>query len=109
MLPLPTSFKDDGFTFTLIRREGDIALLSKTKPHYTRPSFEVVRIVHRPAEMIKGKPYPAREALPSTSTWGTYGWTYCTLEDALVRFNKLQQCPPGIEGAAQDEPEATGP
>jgi hypothetical protein len=32
MKPLPTTFRSDGFDFQLLLREGDVALLRKTKP-----------------------------------------------------------------------------
>ena len=36
MRPLPPEFRHDGFDFRVLERVGDVMLLAKTKPHYTR-------------------------------------------------------------------------
>ena len=88
MTPLPDQFRNDGFDFRLLKRAGTVALLAKVRPNGT-PSYEVVVIQHRPAEVICGREYPAREAMPKSKDWGTSGWTYADREAADTRFNKL--------------------
>lgn len=82
-------FSYDGFAFNLIKRDGDVALFAKRKPNHLFPSFEVVIIQKRPAERICGRDYPVRETMPTSETWGTYGWTYQTLDSAIVKFFSL--------------------
>jgi len=88
MTPLPDQFRSDGFDFRMLKRAGDVALLVKSKPDGT-PSYEVVVIQHRPAEVICGREYPAREAMPRSEGWGASGWTYIDRDAAEVRFDKL--------------------
>src|SRR5262245_36209737 len=78
---LPDNFRSDGFDFSVLNREGNVALLAKSKPGGVT-SYEVVVIQHRPAEVICGQPYPAREAMPRSEEWGVAGWSYCDRDQA---------------------------
>ena len=86
---LPVSFHRDGYDFTQVIRQGNLAIYSKTKPHYTRPSFEVVIVQQHPAETICGRIYQERESMPPSEAWGTAGWTCTTLEDAKIKLRTL--------------------
>jgi hypothetical protein len=88
VIPLPETFRSDQFDFRVLNREGDVALLAKSKPGGTT-SYEVVVIQHRPAEVICGQPYPAREAMPRSEDWGVAGWSYRDRERADARFYRL--------------------
>jgi hypothetical protein len=86
---LPVSFGRDDFRYSLVKREGLLAIYHQTKAGYARGNYEVVRIQVNPAARIFGIDYPAREALPSSEQWGTDGFTYYDLSDAETRFNRM--------------------
>lgn len=89
MNTLSHSFTHGGFVFRLIQRSGDVALFGKRKAHHARDTFEVVIIQKHPAETICGRIYPARESMPPSETWGTFGWTCTELQDAKRKFRAL--------------------
>jgi hypothetical protein len=85
---LPSTFRKDGFELRVVQRQGNVALLVKSKPDQSE-SFEVVILQHRPAETIHGKHYPAREVMPRPEQWGKYGFTPFNLELAEIKFTQL--------------------
>ena len=87
--PIPSRFRHDGFNLTLLKRIGDVAMFSKTKPWHSRDSFEVVILRRHPAKWISGRFYPHRESLPPTESWGTQGWSCVGLLNAECRFEWL--------------------
>lgn len=108
--PLALKFRIGGFEFEQIRRQGDVALLSKTKPSHTHSTFEVVIIQVHPAEHIFGRDRPQRESMPPSETWGTCGWSDSSLERAIFRFNWLvAKCRKGHLPPAGSAASASGP
>ena len=89
MRELPTAFRSASFDFKLLVRDGDIALLRKTKPGLAFESFEVVMIQRHETFEIKGKLIPAGEHLPRSEQWGIKGWTYSDRLSADRKFNQL--------------------
>lgn len=91
--PLPSQFRQDGFEFHLCERVDDVALFRKSK--HGRDTYEVVIIRRLPAGVVFAKEYPAREAMPSSETWGVQGWSLSTLERAREKFAEVarQECP----------------
>jgi hypothetical protein len=90
MRELPTAFRSGSFDyFKLLVRDGDIALLRKTKPGLAFESFEVVMIQRHETFEIKGKLIPAGEHLPRSEQWGIKGWTYSDRLSADRTFNQL--------------------
>ncbi len=88
--PLPNEFKIDGFDFHQLNRASDVVLFEKSKPSYTKPSFEVIMVQKQPPKVFpNGHAYPARESMPRSELWGTAGWTYPDLKSARKRFNQL--------------------
>ncbi|MBI2926404.1 MAG: hypothetical protein HYY24_11975 [Verrucomicrobia bacterium] len=98
MNTLPTSFTHDGFTFDLVMRDGDVALFEKMKPHFSRPSYEVVIVQRSRDRTIAGKFIPAAEHMPSSESWGQLGWTYSDREAARKKFFEL--CDPVPEACS---------
>jgi hypothetical protein len=92
MKPLPTTFRSDGFDFQLLLREGDVALLRKTKPGFSFETYEVV-ILHRTKEHIgpRGNLILASECMPHDERWGTRGWTYSDRVLADRKFYQLER------------------
>lgn len=89
-VPLETEFRHDRFRFSLVKREGDVAMFSKIHDGGRRESFEVVLVQHHASNRWpNGDISPAREAMPSPESWGTLGWSYPTRLLAERRFNQL--------------------
>ena len=89
MKELAKSFTKWNWNFTQIKREGKVALYSKTKKGHTFPTYEVIIIQVRKAETLpRGVFYPERESFPYSEQWGTYGWSYSTLSDAEKGFQR---------------------
>jgi hypothetical protein len=88
MKPIPDKFNKDGFAFELISREGMVATFRKTKGRIE--SFEVVVLQARPdVHWYNGTTTPAHEALPSSESWGTLGFTMTTRNAALAKAVSL--------------------
>jgi hypothetical protein len=91
MIPLASSYKDHGQTFTLIRREGDVCMFSNA----TRSEFEVFRVRHAKAgKLPSGRSYPDREAIPPASAWGVDAYTCVDQARADYRFAELRNTLP---------------
>jgi len=84
MTPVETTFTDRSYRYTQLKRQGDIAIYQQQhKAHAAVIRYEVVRIRPRPATTLpSGVLLPEREAYPSSSAWGTDGWTFYKLADA---------------------------
>jgi len=86
--PIATLFRHSGFTFIQLKRIGNGAIYKQSKGKQPA-AFEVVRIREYEAYAAFGKEIPAAEYYPKSEDWGTYGFTYCTLEEALAKFAEL--------------------
>lgn len=72
--PLPETFTKYGDTFQQIERIGDAAIYSRTSPN-GRKGYEVILISRHDGYEVQGVVIPPAEVYPSSSAWGTYGWT----------------------------------
>ena len=84
MQPLVTQFAKGNYRYRQVWRQGDIAIFEqqhKENPQVIR--YEVVKIrVVPPTTTPGGTTLPEREAYPSSSSWGLYGFTTYTLAEA---------------------------
>lgn len=87
--PLKTSFRSKGFDYLQLRRTGDVALFEQSKPELSEPRYEVVIVQRHEAYKLENKMIEAAETMPSTSSWGRYGWTYRDPKEAEKRFDEL--------------------
>lgn len=97
--PLETEFTKNGFRFRQIRREGDIAIfhklalegLPRSAPHTSTydAGFETAVISRHDGYEMAGNKFDPAEMYPSNEQWGTKGWTYHTLYEAELRFDRL--------------------
>lgn len=89
MKSLPTTYRKNGFTYTLLESNGACALYAQDLDDQ-RVGYEVCHIIHRPesSRMMGGTlvTTEAGEYLPSTEQWGTKAWTLRKLETAGRRF-----------------------
>ena len=99
MKQLPELFTSKGFTHRMVKRSGDVALFERYKTDPAKSHFEVVRVQSHNGRTIAGQFLPPAEFYPSTSQWGTHGFTYTeghsgsrdkALQDAESRFLQLQ-------------------
>jgi len=97
MKTLETEFKQDGYYFTQEKREGLVALYSKSKRGDYSTSYEVVILKENPPYKMKickdGKPQEIEggdcESYPRSEKWGVSGWTYSDRESAVTKFESL--------------------
>ena len=87
--PLPSTFKGRGsqrdFSFTLIKREGDVAIYEKVNQDLRYQEVVVVR-KHDGRTMPGGVKVEPSEFYPSDDTFGLYGW--CFQSDLTERIEK---------------------
>ena len=84
-----TEFKDNGFTYSQMEREGLITLYAVIHKTGKILGYEVAILTVELAEKIRGVTYPKRERFPSNKDFGTNGWYYQHLERAKSCFNGL--------------------
>jgi len=89
MKKLEKTFNKKGFTYTQVVREGNKAIYRQDKSDYTSASYEVVKIGSHNGYELNGTKIAASETYPSTSLWGTQGWTFQSLDDAKKKFKKI--------------------
>lgn len=94
MKTLPNSWKRNGFKHTVLRRDGMVALVERQHSAVSLPHWEVVKIRVSPEKLVGERAYTEAEVYPSSERWGTDGWTYTTLEDAMAKFDELTQTQP---------------
>lgn len=89
MRKLPKTFKQKGFTFNQIKRDGNKAIFKKTKGTVT--SYEVVSISSHKGYELGGQKIEPAETYPSTSQWGIKGFTCTSLERAESKYKTLKE------------------
>ena len=88
MKTIEPSLSASGYKLTQIHRNGSWAVYEQTKAARVY-SYELVKIICRPAETAFGKSYPEREVYPSSEQWGTHGFTVMDRHEAIARCDKL--------------------
>jgi hypothetical protein len=96
MIPLPLILKKNGFTYTQVLREGKSCIYHQTSGEIPI-AFEVFTIKVMLERNVFGKIYPEKEVFPSDEDFGQTAWTCRTLEDAMVRFYRLNPLKPESE------------
>jgi hypothetical protein len=86
---LPGYFRSGGFSHYLDRRDGNVAVYSKTNQVRNHRSYVLVIIEIRPAERIRGRDLRRREVMPAPESLGTMWWTYPDRAEAIAQFNIL--------------------
>ena len=86
-LPIEINLKNGlPMTATQIKRLENVAIY---KDRNSETDYEVVIINIDKTRTIYGVIYPEREVYPSPEDWGTYAWSFNSLERALIKFNSL--------------------
>lgn len=88
--PIPTVFNKKGFTYTLLKREGNRAIYQQTREGTDMNNYEVVKIGKHNGYTMGGAYIEPSETYPGSSLWGIMGWTCTSLEDAQKRYSTLE-------------------
>ena len=97
--PIETAFTKNGFQFSQIKRDGDIAVFHKAAikgplhPVAFDAGFETVVITRHDGYEIAGVKMEPAEQYPGNEMWGTRGWTFKTLLEASNKFDRLHGVP----------------
>lgn len=90
MKPIETEFRKNGFHHKQLKRVGNVAIYERWADGHSKRHYEVVMIQFNGARSFpNGTTYPASEGYPSSEQWGTYGWTYATLQNAMVKLEGI--------------------
>ena len=86
---IPAQFKKKGFTYTQLKREGKRAIFQQTREGSSLNNYEVVKIGKHNGYLMGGVMIEPAETYPGSSLWGITGWTCCSIDEALKRFEAL--------------------
>jgi len=89
MKPLPERFSKSKFYFSVLKRVGDVVLLSKKHIETGVEGFEVCIVQKHKERYMGGAVIPATEALPSSEQWGASGWTPFDFDNAMRTFQRV--------------------
>jgi len=85
---LQTEFKNRGFQFRQLKRDGNIALYEKRDG--ASRSYEIIKIRSKEENktIIEGRKitFKGGEYYPSDSEWGDFGWSFMELRNALSEY-----------------------
>lgn len=83
--PVSSELRYAGHTLKRVFRENSIAIYARARPNREPHEFELVVIRQKPAAtMPNGTTVPEREAYPSNSEWGRWGWSFPIREREFV-------------------------
>jgi hypothetical protein len=86
MKPLETEFRKNGYHYKQITRNDKAAVYSQDDTWY-----EVIKIKVHGEREFAGRIIEAGESYPSAERWGTLGWTYGTLKDAMTKYEQISK------------------
>jgi hypothetical protein len=72
---IPEQFHKYGRDYKLVKRDGRAVMYVITRKGVL-VGWEVMVVQNRKESVLGGKVFPAGEALPSSSLWGVFGWSY---------------------------------
>lgn len=89
MKTLEFPFIKNGFNHELLKREGLVCLVKRSKPAHWH--FEIIKLKVAPQGIIMGKEYPEREIYPNDEDFGTLGFSIPSnrSEEANAAFRGL--------------------
>ena len=89
MKPLSQTFRRHGFNHRILIRDGDLVLVEKSRPHWTRATYEVCRVQFNHERVMAGRLIEATESLPSAEAWGSQGWSFRDRAAAQTKLFEL--------------------
>ena len=81
----------NGYDFTLVHREGDLAIAVGKSRIHDKENWEVFEVQSHNGMMMGANWVDAAEFCPTSSMWGCKGWTALNEQDAWRIFNKQKQ------------------
>lgn len=95
--PLGLTYVKNGFTYEQVARDGNVAIFKqRLRPGVGCLAYETILIQVKPEVVIMGKLTPEREVAPANEEWGTFGWTYPTLDGARAKMKSLLESKRGV-------------
>ena len=99
MQKIATDFNKWNFNFRQIDRKGSYAIYEKILKECACPEgeknatigYEVIKIINQKETEFRGIKYKAKEAYPSSEQWGSYGWTFMSIDGASKKLKELIQ------------------
>lgn len=93
MRKLEKEITKKGFIYKQLKRVGNKAIYSQKRDDRdaTQIRYEVIVIKSHDGYEIAGNKIPAGEVYPSSTQWGTLGWTFLDLPEAENKFKKLKE------------------
>ena len=85
-----TEYTNHGLAYTEIERHNNISLFEGLTPS-GRKEYEIHILRYKMAHPRSADAGTKILSSPSTSEWGTHGFTYQTKERAIVKFRKLAE------------------
>jgi hypothetical protein len=93
MREIPNSYYREGFTYTLLKRDGNVAIYEQRRTYdtpdkdFVRYETVIIRKHTKDNDFVGTK--AGDEYLPNPAAWGSYGWTYITFEQACEKMSKI--------------------
>lgn len=89
-VPLKTDFTSQGFKYLQLKRIGDVAIFKQSKSKRI-VSFEVIIVKRHEGYTLKDTWIEPAEIYPSTSQWGSSGWTFKDIKKAEEKFDEISK------------------
>jgi hypothetical protein len=86
--PLKESFSKYGFDFKMIKRTKKKAIFEQSVKDKVF-AYETILVSRHNGFSLAGNYIEPSETYPSSSEWGTKGFTYKTLEEAEEKYKEL--------------------
>lgn len=87
-----TNYYKNGYDFTIVKREGNLAIAKGISRLHGGDNWEVIKIQSHNGLMMGSNWVDASEFCPSSEQWSTKGWTALNAEHAEKIFQaKLQE------------------
>lgn len=89
---LQTEFRKYGSLYTQVKRVGRVVLYRLTRNGVPK-GYEVMVVQKRPPTVMPGgKLLPGGEALPSSSMWGVFGWSFLASGESVAEQRFASSC-----------------
>ena len=86
---LPIQLVKNGYTYTQVLRGNRSCIYEQRVSQYV-VRFEVFLIKVKPETILAGKKLEAKERFPHDEAFGYWAWVYFTLNDAMKKYNQLE-------------------
>lgn len=92
---VPYGFKKYGEVFSMMMRNRDVVMYRRYR-NGKLTGFEVLMIRYRHESKIGDNVIKAGECLPSSSQWGTFGWSFLKSEEKKALDKFASCCKPAV-------------